>query len=62
MIFGGVGLGICSACGAPGAFYYQPVMQGWSGVWMCDSCQWPLTVGLRVRKHVEMLRSGENRL
>ncbi|OCB44732.1 hypothetical protein A5721_18860 [Mycobacterium vulneris] len=48
MIPGGVGLGICSACNAPGAFYYQPTIPGWPGVWICDSCQWPGAVHRRI--------------
>lgn len=35
-----VGLGICSLCRAPGAYY--------RGVWVCDSCSDPSTVHARM--------------
>lgn len=38
MIIGGVGLGVCEPCRAPGAFWYLPVVEGLRGIWMCDSC------------------------
>ena len=57
MILGGVGLGICSACRAPGAFYYQPTIPGWPGVWMCDSCQLPIVAHLRIRADITAQRA-----
>lgn len=42
LILGGVGLGVCSACRAPGAFFYTDrelhQYRCAPGVWMCDSC------------------------
>jgi len=35
-----VGLGICSLCRAPGAYY--------RGVWVCDSCSDPAIVHARI--------------
>lgn len=52
MILGGVGLGICTMCRAPGAFYYQPTIPGWPGLWVCDSCQLPIVAALRIRADI----------
>lgn len=57
MILGGVGLGICSACRVPGAFWYPSAICGLPGVWMCDSCQCPETVTVRVRAHLDRVRT-----
>lgn len=59
MILGGVGLGVCSACRAPGAFYYQPeAFAGhWPGVWMCDSCCLPETARYRIQRDLARVRS-----
>lgn len=56
LIFGGVGLGICSACRAPGGFWYQPTIPGWTGVWMCDSCQWPSVAHARIADDIARIR------
>jgi hypothetical protein len=58
MILGGVGLGICSACRAPGAFWYRPVYLPWVGAWMCDSCADPHWSQLRIIKHLNRIRGG----
>lgn len=60
MILGGVGLGICSACNAPGAFWYPidvPELP-WRGVWLCDSCQHPDAAARRVQADVEAHRAA----
>lgn len=57
MILGGVGLGRCSACCAPGAFWYPAVVPGLLGVWMCDSCQLPETVATRIRADLTRIRT-----
>ncbi len=58
LIFGGVGLGVCSACRAPGAFWYPPALPGWFGVWICDSCQSPETVHARISADRDRARAN----
>lgn len=47
-LYGPVGLGVCSACSAPGAFWYPPLEVFLPGVWMCDSCVHPALVWERL--------------
>jgi hypothetical protein len=58
--YGGVGLGHCSACRAPGAFWYPyaPELRGWGngGVWMCDSCVHPNIVWSRIDADIQRIR------
>lgn len=61
-ILGGVGLGICSACNAPGAFWYpfEPPSP-FDGVWICDSCVHPELVGARISRSIQTYRDDFSR-
>lgn len=56
MIIGGVGLGICSSCNSPGAFWYPTPGFPWPGVWICDSCQHPEAAQIRIPADIKRIR------
>ncbi len=59
LIVGGVGLGRCEPCRAPGAFWYPDVVPvgRYGGIWMCDSCVHPDIPRGRIGAHLELIRA-----